>query len=231
MEKVLASDWAALIVDVPKKNGALRICGDYRMMVNQALVVDQHPLPTPDELFGALTGGKQFSKLDLSMAYQQMVLDVESRQFLTINTHRGLFRYTRLPFGVSSAPAIFQQTMDAILQDLPHVICFIDDILVTGESQAEHLKNLEEVFKRLQQYGVRIKSSKCEFLKDSVEYLGHRVDAKGIHTSENKLRAIKGAPTPRNVQELRSFLGLLNYYAKFVPDLATVLHPLLCIAT
>ena len=108
------SDWAAPIVPVPKKDGHIRICGDYKVSVNQSLVVDQHPLPNPEELFTTLTGGQQFSKLDLSQAYQQIILDDDSRKYITINTHRGLYQYTRLPFGISSTPAIFQCTISKV---------------------------------------------------------------------------------------------------------------------
>ena len=145
---------------------------------------------------------------------------------MTVNTHRGLYRYTRLPFGVASAPAIFQKVMDTILQRIPGVMCYLDDILVTGRDETEHLQRLEAVMKCLEQHGVRVRRTKCEFLSDSVEYLGHRVDAKGLHTLQSKLQAVAQAPAPINVAELRSFLGLVNYYGKFIPNLATLLHPL-----
>ena len=131
--------------------------------------------------------------------------------------------YTRLPFGVASAPAVFQKTMDVVLQGLPKVICYLDDILVTGSSEEEHLENVEKVLQRLNQYNIRAKRAKCTFMGDSVEYLGHRIDATGLHTTTSKVEAVRLAPQPRNVQELRSFLG---YYGKFLPSLATLLHPL-----
>ena len=163
--------------------------------MNQALDVDQYPLPKPDDLFATLAGGKKFSKLDLSQAYQQLVLDEQSTPYVTINTHRGLYQNTRLPFGVASAPAIFQKVMDTILQGIPQVICYIDDILVTGadDHDEEHLRNLAEVLQRLQHHGVRMKRAKCEFMKTSVEYLGHRIDAEGLHTTDSKLTAITQA--------------------------------------
>ena len=139
--------------------------------------------------------------------------------------HQGLYEYTRLPFGVASAPAVFQRIMDTILQGIPSVICYLDDILITGRNKAEHLLNLEEVLRRLQEHGVRLRKEKCLFLQKSVEYLGHCVDSRGIHTSDKKVKAILEAPAPRNLQQLRSFLGLLNYYAKFLSDLASLLHP------
>ena len=226
IKKVSYSEWAAPIVAVPKRDGHFRICGDYKVTINQALEVDQYPLPQPDTLFATLAGGKTFSKIDLSSAYQQLVLDEDSVQYVTVNTHRGLYQYTRLPFGVASAPAMFQQVMDQILQGIPGVICYIDDILVTGTTEAEHLQHLAEVFHRLEKHGVRVKESKCSFMQDSVEYLGHRIDASGLHATKEKLQAVLHSPKPRNVQELRSFLGLLNYYGKFIPNLSTLIHPL-----
>ena len=226
IEKVTHSSWAAPIVPVPKGDGRLRLCGDYKVTVNPGLEVDQYPLPKPDDLFATLAGGNQFSKIDLTNAYQQMKLDEQSRHLVTINTHKGLYRYTRLPFGVASAPAIFQKTMDMVLQGLPNVICYLDDILITGSTEEEHFVNVERVLGRLKKYGIRAKRSKCSFLSPSVEYLGHRVDASGLHTMPSKVEAVKMAPTPRNVQELRSFLGLVHYYGKFMPNLATLLHPL-----
>ena len=170
-----------------------------------------------------------FSTLDLSHAYNQLMLDDVSRNLVTINTHRGLYRYTRLPFGTASAPAIFQKTMDSILQGMEGVACFLDDILVTGSSEEEHLKNLESVLQSLMKHGVHLKREKCFFMRTSVEYLGFKVDAEGLHATEEKLKAITEAPRPCNVTELRSFLGLINYYGQFISNLAATLHPLNCL--
>ena len=145
------SEWAVPIVAVSKKDEKFRICGDYKVTVNQALEIDQYPLPKPEDLFATLAGGKKLTKLDLSQAYQQLVLEDESRKYLTINTHRGLYCYTRLPVGVSSAPAMFQQVMDTILQGIPNAICYIDDILVTGSG---YLSHLAEVLQCLEKHGV-----------------------------------------------------------------------------
>ena len=180
----------------------------------------------PVDLMTCLTGRKRFSKLDLIAAYQQMALDDKSAKLVTINTHQGLYEFTRLPFGVASAPAVFQRAMDSVMQGIPHCICYLDDILVTGRSDAEHLRNLEEVLHRLQRDGIRLKRIKCSFCQDSVEYLGHRVHAKGVHTSPKKVEAIVNAPQPKNLSELRSFLGILNYYAKSIPNLSSLLHPM-----
>ena len=165
IKKVAHSKWAASIVPVPQGDGKIRICGDYKVTVNQSLQVDQYPLPKLEDLFTLLAGGEKFSKINLTQAYLQLQLEEESREFVTVNTHMGLYRYTRLPFGIASAPAIFQRTMDTILQGLNHVQCYTDDILVTGADDDEHFYNLEEVLVRLRNYGIRVKSSKCTFSK------------------------------------------------------------------
>ena len=145
LEKVEFSDWATLIVPVLKLDGTVRICGDYKVTINPALDVPEYPMSTAEELFAQLTGGQSFSKLDLSSAYQQVLLDEESRQYVTINTHLGLFRYTCLPFGVAASPAIFQQTMDSILSGLNGVGGILDDLITTGPNGKEHLHNLESL--------------------------------------------------------------------------------------
>ena len=225
IRKVTHSEWAAPIVAVPKKDGKFRICGDYKVTINQVLSVDQYPLPKPEDLFATLAGRKVFTKLDLSQAYLQLKLDEKSVPYATINT-QGLYSYSRFAFGVASAPTMFQKLMDVVLQGIPGVICYIDDILVSSKDEESHLKSLEEVLTRLEQHGFRLKQEKCEFLMASVEYLGHQIDKDGIRALPNKITAIANAPAPNNVQELRSFLGLLNYYGKFIPNLATLLHPL-----
>ena len=226
LEKVDFSQWATPIVPVPKKDGSFRLCGDYKVTINPALEVDQHPLPKPEEIFASLAGGQSFTKLDLSQAYQQLLLDAASKDLVTINTHLGLYRYTRLPFGVAAAPAIFQRTMDAVLHGLPRVMCYLDDIIITGSTEKEHLATLATVLERLRSHGFRLKREKCCFLQPSVEYLGHVVDAQGLHTTEGKRQAVADAPAPTNVPELRSFLGLVNYYGRFISNLATRLQPL-----
>ena len=119
LEKVTHSDWASPIVVIPKKDGRTRICGDYKVSLNPVLDINQYPLPRPEDLFTSLSGRQCF---DLKHAYNQLELDEKSQQLVTINTHKGLYRYRRLPFGVASAPAIFQKTMDTVLQGLNHVI-------------------------------------------------------------------------------------------------------------
>ena len=140
------SEWATPVVRVKKKDWSVRLCGDFKVMVNPALTAEQYPLPVIEDLFAGLAGGKTFSKIELNQAYLQMPVEAGSQELLTITTHKGLYRYRRLPFGVTSAPAVFQRAMDQVLSGLPGVQCYLDDILVTGKSEEEHLVNLENTY-------------------------------------------------------------------------------------
>ena len=226
IEKINFSHWGAPIVTVPKPDGSVRICGDYKVTVNPVLQVDQYPVPKAEDLFTTLAGGQKFTKLDLSHAYQQVLLSKDPRQYVAINTHKGLYQYNRLPFGITSVPVIFQQTMEKLLQGIPRVTVYIDDILVTGKSDQEHLHNLNLVLERLHQYGLRLKRGKCSFMEPSVRYLGYLIDKEGLHTTPEKVQAILHKPVPRDVKKLRSFLGLVNYYSKFIRNLSTIVQPL-----
>ena len=150
LEPVEFADWAASIVPVVKSDKSLvHICGDFKLTINKASKLDQYPIPRID-LFATLNSGKTFTKLDMRQAYQQLPLDEESKAYLVINTHWGLYRYNRLPFGVSSAPGIFQRVMESLLNGIPGVIVYVDDILLTGTTTEEHLKALDEVLSRLE---------------------------------------------------------------------------------
>ena len=227
IEPIQFAEWAAPIVPVMKGDKkSVRICGDFKLTVNRAAKLDRYPIPKIEDLFASLTGGQKFSKLDLSQAYNQIVLDDDSKKYVVINTHKGLYRFNRLPFGVASAPGIFQRVMENLLRDIPHVTVYLDDVLVTGKDDDEHLATLDLVLQRFEQAGLRLKRSKCEFMQHSVEYLGHVIDEQGLHPTASRVRAIKEARAPENVTELRSYLGLLTYYGKFLPKLSTILAPL-----
>ena len=223
---VKSSRWASPIVPVVKDDGSVRICGDYKIGVNKALVVDVYPLPTPEDLFATLAGGAVFSKLDLSHAYQQLPLSEESKEIVTINTHKGLYTYNRLPFGISSAPAVFQRTLETLLSNIDGVGLYLDDILVCGRNIDEHDSRLREVLKRLSKAGLKLKKSKCLIGVPEVIYLGHKVSASGIQPLPEKVRAIAEAPAPIDKPELQSYIGMVTYYDKFLPQLSTVLEPL-----
>ena len=143
LEKVTHSEWATPVVVVPKADGSVRLCGDFKVTINPLLKVDQYPLPKAEDLFATLAGGQQFTKLDLSQAYLQLQLHPDSMQYCTINTSRGLYQYTCLPFGVASVPALFQRVMDTILQGVPGAICYIDDIPNGGGAHPELVRGPE----------------------------------------------------------------------------------------
>ena len=226
LKPVEFSEWAAPIVPVLKPDNTIRLCGDYKVTVNQVSHLEQYPLPSLEDISAKLAGGKKFTKLDMSHAYQQLLLDEESSKYVTINTHRGLFTYSRLPYGVSSAPAIFQRTVESLLRDIPGVAVYMDDIILTGTNDVEHLETLDLVLTKLEESGLRLKQAKCTLLAEEVVYLGHKFDAQGIHPVKDKVQALLETRAPQNVTELKSYLGLLNYYNRFLPNLSTVLTPL-----
>ncbi|CAF5206197.1 unnamed protein product, partial [Rotaria magnacalcarata] len=207
-QQVVETNLNRLVHEVPKPNGKVRICADFSTGVNQALDIDQYPLPKPNDLFVVLNGGTKFSKIDFSEAYLQVELDEESKELVIINTHKGLFKFNRLPFGIASAPSIFQKIMDQMLSGLEGTVCYLDDIIITGKNEIDHLNNLNKVFSRIKEYGFHINQGKCSFLQNSVEYLGFIIDKFGIHTSPSKIKAIVNMPKPTNVSQLRSFLGM-----------------------
>ncbi len=228
IEPVKFAEWAAPVAPVIKGNGTIQICGEYKLTVNQVATVDSYPLPLPriEDLIAPLSGGVVFSKLDLTHAYQQLELEESSRRFVTINTHKGLFRYTRLPFGIASAPAIFQQTMEPLLQGIAHICVYIDNILVTGKSEADHLQRLEQVLERLEKAGMKLKRSKCRFMLPEVEYLGHRINKQGLQPTEDKAKAIRDALHPKAVSELKAAQGFNQLLCQVLPNLASTLAPL-----
>uniref|UniRef100_A0A5S6R3L9 RNA-directed DNA polymerase n=2 Tax=Trichuris muris TaxID=70415 RepID=A0A5S6R3L9_TRIMR len=222
---VKSSVWAAPIVIVPKSTGSIRICGDFKLSVNSQLEVEHYPIPRIEEIFHKLGKGQTFTKIDLADAYLQIELDDESKIFMVVNTPFGLYQYQRLPFGVASAPSIFQRFMDQLVSDIPGCVAYLDDIIVTGANESEHLNNLDSLLRRLEENGLRCRVQKCKFFQREVEYLGHVLSANGLCPSETRVQAIKALPRPRNLQELQAFIGKVNYYGKFINNLASLCAP------
>ena len=223
---VAYSKWAAPVVPVMKPDNSIRLCGDYKLTANKAILMDSYPLPKPEDLFASLAGGTIFSKLDMSQAYLQLELDEDSKEITTINTPRGLFRFNRLCFGVSAAPGIFQRTVENVLRDIDGVCVYLDDILLRGENEKDHVNKLRLVLKTLQEAGFTLKKSKCEIGLSEVSYLGFVVNKDGLKPNPLKVRAIADAPSPKDITQLRSFLGMLNFYRKFLPNVSTILEKL-----
>ena len=204
---------------------SIRVCGDYSVTVNPQLEMHRHPMPQPEDLMRRLGRGHSFTKIDLADAYNQICLGPESQRKLALSTHKGVLLQKRLPFGITSAPGYFQEIMDQLTQDLPGVAVYLDDILVSGNNAAEHLHNLRRLLQRLQDNGLRCRLEKCSFAQPYVEYLGHYLSKDGV-AKGSKADAIKQMPAPTDVSSLRSFLGQVQFYGKFLPNLSTTLEPL-----
>ncbi|XP_055684257.1 uncharacterized protein K02A2.6-like [Lutzomyia longipalpis] len=220
------SPWAAPIVVARKANGNIRICGDYSTGLNDSIEANNYPIPDPDCLFSRFANKKVFTHVDLSDAYLQIPVDEESSKLLTIHTPRGLFKFNRLAPGIRSAPGIFQEIVERMLQGIPDVICYFDDICIASSTQDEHFETLKSVFKRLAEFNFRVKEEKCKFFVGKIKFLGIVADADGLHPDPDKVEAIHRMPPPKNVSELRSFLGALQFWGKFVPSMSDLRNPL-----
>lgn len=226
LQPVSYSEWATPVVPIIKKNGAVRLCGDYRSTVNQATETDTYPMPTASEIFAIISGGKFYTTLDLDRAYTQVVVTEDTSRLLTLNTCKGLYTVHRLAFGVKACPGIFQRLMTALLAGVPGVAVLIDDVIVSGRTMTEMTQRLDAVLGRIKKAGLRLNKDKCKFAKERVEFLGFVIDADGIHPAPSKVESILNTPEPKNVQQLQAFLGLYNFYERFVPHKATILEPL-----
>ena len=193
---------------------------------NQAIRRARHPIPTVDEITQSISGSKVFSKLDLKWGYHQLELSPESREITTFATHCGLFRYKRLLFGVNSASEQYQYEIQTALAGIEGQENISDDIIIHGRDQKEHDLRLEKVIVRLKERGLTLNAEKCQFSMDKLTFFGMVLSGNGISCTEEKVKAVKEAREPRTVSETRSFLGLVNYCGRFIPDLATVSEPL-----
>ena len=176
-------------------------------------------MPTFNEIANKLAGFKEYSIIDLKDAFHQLTVHPSCRKYLTIATEKGYYRYKRLPFGITIAPMLFQRFMDTLLADIPGVVCVQDDIALGGVDRAVHLNCLRLVLKRLQDSGLSIQAEKVSLLRKEIVFLGHIIDADGFCPLPSKVDAIKSMPAPTNISELRSFLGSINQFNSFVPNL------------
>ncbi|CAI6356579.1 unnamed protein product [Macrosiphum euphorbiae] len=227
--KVSHSQWASPIVCVPRKNGKIRLCVDLKVTVNRYVEMDYYPLPKIDDIFNSLSGCKYFCVLDLTNAYLQLSVADSCKHLLTVNTHVGLYCFNRLCFGLKSAPPIFQSVMDSVVRGIPRVAAYLDDVVVGGANLDECKRHLGSVLSRFEKYNIKINTEKCHFFKESIDYLGYRLNGSGLYPNPEKVDAIKNAPVPVNVTQLKSYLGLLNYYHTFLSlsSLSDVMEPLL----
>ena len=213
------SDWSSPLMCAPKPDGTLRICGDYRRL-NCQTEDDRYPVKNLMDFNSDLQGKTIFSKVDLLKGYHQIPVNEEDIRKTAVITPFGMYEFPRTPFGLKTAGQSFQRLMDTILNDIPHVFVYIDDVLVASSSPQEHLEDLERLFKRLEENGLVVNVHKCVFGQSSLDFLGYHVDAAGIHPMEDRVKAIKEMVSPTSVKELQRFLGMVNYYRRFVPRAA-----------
>ena len=219
------TSWISPVVVIPKKGGQVRICVDMRR-ANEAVIRERHPIPTVDEVVEELRHSKHFSRLDLKKGFHQVELDETSRPITTFVTHKGLFRYKRLMFGVSSAPEAYQRIIQQTLSGCEGTTNISDDILVHGVSKAEHDLRLRAVLDRIRDRGLTLNAEKCDFDMDKLKFMGHVISKEGISPADDKVASIMATRDPKTATEVRSFLGIVNFCAKFIPDLATIADPL-----
>ena len=211
------SPWASPVVMVKKKDGTYRFCVDYRQ-VNSVTKRDSFPLPRIDDLSDQLGQSCYFSTLDLDSGYWQIPVDPKSVPKTAFITHQGLFEFLIMPFGLTNAPAMFQCLIERVLSKLnpddgPNFVSvYIDDVLVFSRTLDEHLELLRRVLERIESAGLKLKPSKCSFLRTEVQYPGHVITPSLLNTNSNLVSAVREFPTPHNMQEIRTFLGLCSYY-------------------
>lgn len=221
------SPWGAMVLLARKKDGSLRFCVDYRGLNNQT-VKNRYALPHADQCFDRAQGCSIFSKLDLHSGFWQILLDEGSAHLTAFRTHFGHYEYTVLPMGLCNAPATFMALMNKVLRkELDQfVLAFLDDIFVFSHSVDEHLQHLRTVLTRMRENRLYLKPSKCEWMKSEVEFLGHRIGEDGLTVDPHKVDAIRQWPAPTDVSDLRSFLGLANYYRRFIKGYSDLALPL-----
>uniref|UniRef100_A0A3Q1EKL9 Gypsy retrotransposon integrase-like protein 1 n=1 Tax=Acanthochromis polyacanthus TaxID=80966 RepID=A0A3Q1EKL9_9TELE len=221
------SPFSSPIVVVRKKNGDIRLCIDYRKL-NMQTVKDAYPLPNLEESLSALSGSKWFSVLDLKSGYYQIEMNESDKEKTAFVTPVGFWEFNRMPQGVTNAPSTFQRLMEKSMGDLhlKEVLVYLDDLIVFSDSLEEHEQRLLRVLNRLKEYGLKLSPEKCKFFQTSVKYLGHIVSERGVETDPDKIHALKSWPVPRNLKELKSFLGFAGYYRRFIKGYSAIARPL-----
>ena len=221
------SAWSAPVVPIRKKDGSIRLCVDYRKL-NKVTKADRFPMPCMNDLVFSLQGSRYFTALDLVRGYYQVPLDPETAEYTAFSTPRNHYQFRRLSFGLKNAPGAFQREMQEVLRDFDskQVVVYIDDILILGKSFEEHLHLVERVLATLSEYGMKIKLHKCEWFKTEVQFLGHIVNRNGVRKCPEYVESVRSFPKPETVKQLRSFLGLVNFQRKFIPNCSLISKPL-----
>lgn len=222
-----ASPWASNIVLIRKKTGDMRFCVDYRRL-NDVTRKDSYPLPRIEDCLTAMGGASYFTTLDLRAGYWQTAMDERDADKTAFVTRRGVFKFKVLSFGLANAPALFQRLMDYVLSGLTWEAClvYLDDIIIWADSFEEHIRRLSQVLQRLREADLKLKPSKCRLFQRKVGFLGHVISADGIEPDPAKISSVVEWPVPRNVSDVRAFIGLASYYRRHVKGFADIARPL-----
>src|SRR6266513_1472321 len=221
------SPWSSLVTLVIKPNGKWRFCIDFRKL-NGITRKDNHPLPRIDMLLEKFEGSKWFSTMDMASGYWQVEMDEKDIEKTAFITHERLYECTIMPFGLTNAPATFQRTMQMVLGELFYTVApvYIDDIIVHSKTFQDHMRDIEDVFEKLQGANLKLGPEKCKFCFEEIKFLGHIIGKDGIKMDPAKIEKVKNYPKPTNITQLRGFLGLAKYYRKFIKDFAKIAKPL-----
>ena len=223
------SPWSFPVVIVDKKDGSKRFCVDFRKL-NQVTKKNSYPLPVIDDILALLGKAKYFTSLDLKSGYWQVLMNESDKEKTAFACHRGLFEFNVMPFGLSNAPAVFQELMSVVLQGLgDFAIAYLDDILVFSPTLEDHLQHLDTIFDRLRKHDLKLKLKKCNFLESETNYLGFIIGKDGIKPDPKKVEAIRSLPIPTCVREVRSFIGMSSYYRRFIPNFSEIAEPIIAL--
>ena len=226
LESVADTVWGTPVVPILKKDGSIRLCGDYKITINKAIRPHPHPVPVISHLLSTIGSASIFGRLDLAQAYLQCTVTDEVAKAQTIVTHRGAFKVKRLQFGISCAPGYFQALVENLLFGIPDIFIYFDDIVIAAKSRHDFEASLRMVLSRFKEAGLHLKREKCELGVSKIDFLGFVISEKGIQPSSTKFTAIQNYPEPRSKKELQQFLGLINFYSSFLKDKASVAEPL-----
>lgn len=210
---------------VAKKDGGRRIVLNYKQL-NKKMKTEHWPLPRIDDILDRLSNSKYFTKLDLKSGYYQIPLSKESKKLTSFMTVDGAYEFNVVPFGLKNAPFEFSRIMKQLLGDLPYVEIFIDDITIHDSNLSSHFTHIREVIRRLREANMKINLSKCVFITTTLSILGHIIEKNSVKMDESKIQAIRDRSVPANTKQLQRYLGLCNYYRKFIFNFAQISKPL-----
>lgn len=220
------SEWGTPVVPILKPDGSVRLCGDYKITINPYLEVDHFPLPHIEEIFDTLKKGYYFCELDLKEAYLQAPLETKSQELTTIVTEVGTYKYQYLPYGVSTGPGSFQRLMYNKLREITNTVVFIDNIYICGETFNDTLEILCKVLTKLQECEFKLKIEKCKLFKTSIDVFGFKITKNEISVIRKNIEPLLNAEAPKTITMLKSFLGKVTYYSRFLKDMAHIVAPL-----